>query len=493
MNVLLMYPEFPDTFWSYKHALKFIRKKAYTPPLGLLTLAPMLPDTWTPRLADLNVAPLKVTDLQWADIVFISGMVVQKGSAQQAITRCKAAGLPVVAGGPLFSSEPEAFEQVDFFVLDEAEETLPRFLADFAAGTPQPMYRAESHPELDQTPVPDWDLVDMNKYSAMCIQYSRGCPYHCEFCNVTALFGHRPRIKSADQVVTELDSLYEHGWQKDVFFVDDNFIGHKKHLKTQLLPALIRWRHDHPDVKFFTEVSINLSDDAELMNMMVEAGFTTVFVGIETPDEAGLQEACKQQNRGRNMVEDVQRLHRNGLQVQGGFIVGFDSDTPSIFQRQIDFIQNSGIVVAMVGLLQAPVGTKLYDRMKKAGRLLGNISGDNADGSMNIVPKMGMDTVQKGYQFILDTLYTPKNYYRRVKTFLRDYTPPLSTVSVRWPQIMAFLRSIYHLGIKGKERRQYWNLLGWTLFRHPRLFPVAITLTIYGYHFRKIAEMHLLQ
>jgi len=491
MNVLLVYPEFPDTFWSYKHALKFIRKNAYTPPLGLLTLAPMLPEHWTPRLADLNVAPLKAVDLQWADIVFISGMVVQKNSAHQAIARCKEAGLPVVAGGPLFSSEPEAFGQVDHFVLDEAEETLPRFLADYEAGTPQPVYRAEKHPELAQTPIPDWDLVEMKKYSAMCIQYSRGCPYQCEFCNITTLFGHRPRIKSADQVVAELDSLYDHGWRSDVFFVDDNFIGHKKHLKTELLPALIRWRQEHPEVKFYTEVSINLSDDVQLLDMMVSAGFTTVFVGIETPDEAGLEEAHKQQNRHRDMVEDVKRLHRAGLQVQGGFIVGFDSDTPSIFQRQIDFIQNSGIVVAMVGLLQAPVGTKLYERMKQAGRLLGNISGDNADGSTNIVPAMGLDPLRKGYQFLMQTLYTPKEYYRRVKTFLRDYTPPWSTVSVRWPQIMAFLRSIYHLGIKGKERRQYWNLLGWTLIRCPRLFPVAITMTIYGHHFRKIAEMQL--
>ncbi|HKJ66770.1 MAG TPA: B12-binding domain-containing radical SAM protein [bacterium] len=492
MNILLIYPKFPDTFWSYRHALKFIRKKAYAPPLGLLTIAPMLPASWENRLLDLNITSLTQEDLAWADFAFISGMVVQREAAKGIIDRCKQAGVTTVVGGPLFTSEYQDFDQVDHFVLDEAEITLPRFLSDLSAGRARRVYRAAAHPELRNTPVPAWDLVNMREYSTMSIQYSRGCPYHCEFCNVTALFGHRPRIKSAAQVIRELTALYDQGWRGSIFFVDDNFIGHRKHLRTELLPALIEWRRTHKEVKFHTEVSINLADDESLMAMMADAGFTTIFVGIETPDDQSLVEACKQHNRNRDLTEDVKRLHRAGLQVQGGFIVGFDNDTPSIFQRQINFIQQSGVVVAMVGLLQAPIGTKLYDRLKKASRILGTISGDNVDGTTNIIPKMGLETLQKGYRTILQTIYAPANYYPRVKTFLKDYTPSWSTMSIKWEHIMAFLRSIYHLGIRGKERKQYWHLLGWTIFTHPRLFPVAITMAIYGHHFRKITETRLL-
>ncbi len=492
MKVLLLYPEFPDTFWSFKHALKFIRKKAVSPPLGLLTIAPMLPDTWEKRLLDLNVTSLTEDDLTWADAAFISGMTVQRQSAHQAIEACKNAGLTVVAGGPLFTTEHQDFNQVDHFVMGEAECSLPPFLADLQGGQPEQIYSCEGHPDLESTPIPEWDLLDMRQYSSMSIQYSRGCPYHCEFCNVTALLGHRPRVKSANQVLAELDALYEGGWREGIFFVDDNFIGHRKHLKNDLLPALVEWRKTHQEITFYTQVSINLADDESLIHMMTEAGFNQVFVGIETPDELGLKEAKKSHNQNRNLLNDVRRLHRAGLQVQGGFIVGFDSDSPSIFERQIQFIQRSGIVVSMVGLLQAPVGTKLHERLQKAKRLLGNTSGDNVDGSTNIIPLMGLETLRQGYHSIIRTIYSPKHYYQRVKTFLQDYSPSLSGIPVDGAHIMAFLRSVYHLGIKGKERLQYWKLLGWTLLRRPKLFPTAVTMTIYGYHFRKIAELHVL-
>jgi len=492
MNTLLLYPRFPDTFWSYKHALKFIKKRAFSPPLGLLTVAPMLPDHWEKRLIDLNVSSLSSSDLEWADYAFISGMVVQKQSARDIMNQCSQSGLTIVGGGPLFTSEYEQFHQVDYFVLDEAEITLPRFLQDLENDTPKHIYRAEDHPELSETPVPDWDLVDMNQYSSMGIQYSRGCPYNCEFCNVTALFGHRPRTKTADQIIRELNSLYERGWRRNVFFVDDNLIGHRKHLKQELLPALIEWRKTHPEIKFHTEVSINLADDDELVDLMRRAGFTTVFVGIETPDEESLREACKSQNEGRDLVADVKHLHHQGIQVQGGFIVGFDSDRQNIFQRQIEFIQQSGIVVAMVGLLQAPAGTKLYERLKEAGRLLGDMSGNNVDGTTNIIPKMGLDQLGAGYKSILKHIYAPKNYYRRIRTFLKDYSLPELSSPVRREDIMAFFRSVYQLGIKGKERFQYWKLVLWTLLRRPKHFPVAITLAIYGHHFRKITELYIL-
>jgi radical SAM superfamily enzyme YgiQ (UPF0313 family) len=492
MNVLLIYPEFPDTFWSFKHALKFIRKKAALPPLGLLTLGAMLPEEWSRRLVDLNVTKLTEKDLKWADCVFISAMVVQKNSARQTISRCKEAGLKVVAGGPLFTSEYEEFEDVDYFVLNEAELTLPLFLADLEKGCAGRVYKTSEFCDIRETPAPMWKLADLKKYASMSIQFSRGCPFNCDFCNVTALFGHRPRIKTAEQIIAELNGLYDLGWRGPIFFVDDNFITNKRYLKTQLLPALIKWQKDKKGVPFYTEASVNLADDEPLMEMMVEAGFDMVFIGIETPDEKSLAECNKMQNKNRDLVENVKQIQRAGLQVQGGFIVGFDSDTCSIFQRQIDFIQQSGIVTAMVGLLQAPVGTRLYERLKQEGRLLGHTSGDNVDGTTNIIPKMDLNALREGYRDIMRHIYSHKHYYERVKTFLQEYKAPKIEHHLDFQRLLAFLRSNIRLGIFGKERFQYWKLLSWTLFRRPELFSLAITLAINGYHFRKICELYIL-
>ena len=491
MNVLLLYPEFPDTFWSFKHALKFIRKRASLPPLGLLTVASLLPEEWEKRLIDLNVRKLSAEDLAWADYAFVSAMTVQRESARKVISRCKEAGVTVVAGGPIFVSEHEQFEEVDHFVLNEAELTLPPFLEDLEQGCPKRIYETDEFPDIQQTPAPTWELADLGRYATMCIQFSRGCPFDCEFCNITALLGHRPRTKTADQIIAELDGLYELGWRGSVFFVDDNFIGNKRVLKQELLPALIEWRNHREGLPLHTEVSINLADDKELMAMMVEAGFSQVFIGIETPDEDSLAECNKKQNKGRDLVEDVKRMQRAGLQVQGGFIVGFDSDKPSIFQRQIDFIQQSGIVTAMVGLLQAPVGTRLYERLKGEGRILDCISGDNVDGTTNIIPKMDLAVLRDGYKSVMEHIYSPAFYYERVKTFLREYQPPKIKAPLDFQYIMAFFRSVFRLGIFGKERRYYWNLLVWTLFRRPALFAEAVTFAIYGYHFRKVCEMRL--
>ncbi len=491
MNILLIYPEFPDTFWSFKHALKFIRKKAALPPLGLLTLAAMLPKGWSKRLIDLNVKRLSEKDLAWADCAFISAMVVQREAARKTIARCKAAGLKVIAGGPLFTSEYEDFEDVDHFVLNEAEITLPLFLVDLAMGRARHIYETTEFCDIRETPVPVWELADLRRYASMSIQFSRGCPFDCEFCNVTALFGHRPRIKTAEQIIAELDGLYNLGWRGQIFFVDDNFIGNKKYLKTQLLPALVEWQKDKKGVPFYTEASINLADDEPLMEMMVEAGFDAVFIGIETPDKACLAECNKKQNGNRDLIESVKRVQRSGLQVQGGFIVGFDNDSQSIFRRQIDFIQNSGIVTAMVGLLQAPAGTKLYERLKQEGRLLGHMSGDNVDGTTNIIPRMDLEVLHSGYRNIMCHIYSPKHYYSRIRTFLREYKAPKVEMSLDFQRFMAFFRSNIHLGILGKERFQYWKLLLWTLFRRPGFFPLAITLAIHGHHFRKICELHL--
>jgi len=485
VRVLLLYPRFPDTFWSFKHALKFVRKRASLPPLGLLTVAALLPPEWEKRLVDLNVRPLTEQDLAWADLVCLSAMIVQRPSAEALIACCKAAGKLIVAGGPLFTSEHAQFPDVDHFVLNEAELTLPPFLRDFAAGRAQRVYATTEFADIRRTPAPLWALADLRRYASMSLQYSRGCPFDCEFCDVTVKFGHFPRTKSAAQVIAELDGLYRLGWRGQVFFVDDNLIGNKRALKTELLPALIAWQQRRHGVPFYTEASINLADDPELMALMSRAGFDGVFIGIETPDESGLLECNKHQNQRRDLVADVKRIQRAGLQVQGGFIVGFDSDTPAIFQRQVDFIQRSGIVTAMVGLLNALPDTRLHARMQREGRLLTRSSGDNVDGTTNFLPRMNADTLREGYRRILRQIYSPGPYYQRVRTFLREYRRPRVTVRPNWRQLLAFSHSAVRLGVLGRERFQYWWLLTWTLFHRPRLMPLAVTLAIYGHHFRK--------
>lgn len=491
MNVLLIYPKFPDTFWSFKYALKFVHRKAANSPLGLLTVAAMLPDDYQVRLVDVNVDDLTDEALSWADMAFIGGMTLQRDSARKIIARCREAGLRIVAGGPLFTSEHHQFEDVDHFVLNEAELTLPPFLADLAKGCAKHVYETTEYCDIRTTPIPRWELTDMKNYASMDIQFSRGCPFNCEFCNVTALFGHRVRFKTADQIIAELDRLYHMGWRGQVFFVDDNFIGNKAYLKSHLLPALIQWQKDKKQIPFNTEASVNLADDPVLMEMMVQAGFDSVFIGIETPDEEGLTECNKQQNRNRDLIESVKLIQRAGLQVQGGFIVGFDSDTPSIFQRQIDFIQQSGIVTAMVGMLNAPPGTGLFERMKKEGRLTGLISGDNVDGSTNILPKMGLDELRQGYTDMLRHIYSPKHYYKRAMTFLREYKRPKISTPLDFQRLLAVVRATVRLGILGRERFQYWKIVFWTLFRRPKMLPLTITLAIYGYHFRKICNLKI--
>jgi radical SAM superfamily enzyme YgiQ (UPF0313 family) len=489
MNVLLLYPEFPDTFWSFKHALKFIRKRASLPPLGLLTVAAMLPKEWVKRLVDVNVRKLRDKDLTWADVVFVSGMIAQRDSAQELIARCRAAGKTIVAGGPLFTLEHEQFPEVDHFVLNEAEVTLPEFLRDFERGVTQRLYTSQEFPDIRQTPAPLWELADVQRYAAMSVQFSRGCPFDCEFCNITAMFGHRPRTKTAAQVIAELDGLWRGGWRGAVFFVDDNFIGNKRVLKEDLLPALIQWQKDHRGIPFFTEASINLADDEELMCTMVDAGFNQVFVGIETPEEASLAECNKRQNQKRDLVADVKRIQRAGLEVQGGFIVGFDNDAPTIFARQIEFIQQSGIVTAMVGLLQAIPGTKLYQRLNVQGRLTGHTTGNNVDGTTNFIPRMNRETLRAGYKNLMKHIYSPGPYYQRIRTFLREYQQPKISRAVNWESIRAFLHANIRLGILGRERFHYWGLLLWTAFRRPKLLPMAVTFSIYGHHFRKTCRV----
>ncbi|MEW6510730.1 MAG: B12-binding domain-containing radical SAM protein [Bacteroidota bacterium] len=493
MKILLVCPQYPDTFWSFKHALRFVSKKAAQPPLGLLTVASLLPAEWEKRLVDLNLRPLTTQDLHWADYVFLTGMSVQAESARSAIKRCNETGVPVVAGGPLFTARHEEFQGVDHFVLNEAEITLPLFLDDLLHGQPKGLYTTREWADLIMTPLPMWELINPRQYATMNIQYSRGCPYDCEFCDITVLYGRVPRTKSASQVIAELDALYRTGWRNHVFFVDDNFIGNKDRLKKAVLPQIIRWMEEkrYP-FSLGTEASLNLSDDPELLDMMVRAGFDEVFVGIESPNEESLDECRKIPNKGRNLIASVKTLQKAGLQVQGGFIVGFDHDPPSIFDTLIRFIQESRIVVAMVGLLNAPVNTRLYKRLGKEERLLKGFSGNNTDCSMNFIPKMSAEGLVAGYRKILATIYSPKEYYQRVIDFLKTHEPlRRRSTSLQFVHLRALIKSMVLLGVIGRERLYYWKLFFWSLFRRPRHFPTAITLAIYGFHFRRVFEQYL--
>ena len=487
MRILLVYPEYPDTFWSFKYALKFVSKKAAYPPLGLITVASLLPNNWETKLVDMNIEKLRMEDILWADYVFISAMSTQIRSATHVIDRCKALLTPVVAGGPLFTADFEKFERVDHLVLNEAEITLPQFLQDLENGCAKKIYTSNEFANVERSPVPDYSLVKLNKYSSKCIQFSRGCPFNCEFCDITALLGHKCRIKTADQVIQELQQLYDLGWRGEIFFVDDNFIGNKKILKNSLLPAIANWmkEHSHP-FHFTTEASINLADDTELMTMMIDAGFLSVFIGIETPEELALDECNKVQNKNRNLIESVKKVQKAGIEVLGGFIIGFDSDTPKIFRQQIDFIQQSGIISAMIGLLNAPTKSQLYKRLKAEGRILEKWTGDNTNNAMNFEPKMDRHILENGYREVIRGVYGGKAFYERVRNFLNDFTPGVKNKNkVDFRKFMAFLKSIFIIGIFDSNRKYYWKLFFWSLFKRRELFPWAITYSIYGYHYKK--------
>jgi len=491
MNILLVYPEYPDTFWSFKHALKFVSKKAAHPPLGLLTVASILPAGWKEKLIDMNVERLKTKDIIWADYIFLGAMAAQYTSSVEVIKLCKSLGKKVVAGGPLFTEDFEKFEDVDHLVLNEAEITLPWFLKDLEDGFAKRIYRTDDFADMKYSPAPDYSLISFSNYSSQSIQYSRGCPFNCEFCDITALLGHKMRTKTSGQITNELESLYSLGWRGNIFFVDDNFIGKKQELKKTLLPAIINWMQLHGNPFYFTtEASVNISDDPELMQLMTKAGFSSVFVGIETPNESSLIECQKAQNRNRDLIESVKIIQKNGIEVSGGFIVGFDSDTPNIFQQQIEFIQKSGIISAMVGILNAPTKSRLYQRLKNEGRILNKMTGDNTDATTNFIPKMGEDVLVKGYYDVIRGIYEAKPYYQRIRHFLNDFHPQVrNKTKITYNKLMALIKSIFIIGLFDKNRKYYWHLFFWSLFRRPKIFPMAITYSIYGYHYRRVFKL----
>ncbi|MDD5675709.1 MAG: radical SAM protein, partial [Chitinivibrionales bacterium] len=473
--------------WSFKHALPFVNKKAALPPLGLLTIAPLLPAAWEKRLVDCNVAALKDKDLAWADYVLVSGMIVQKKGALDVISRAKAMGKFVIAGGPLFTNAWQEFTKVDCFVLNEGEVSIPLFLKDLAAGVLKRVYTSSEKPEIALSPIPDWSLIRLKDYATMAIQVSRGCPFNCEFCDIIVFNGRVPRVKQPERVIAEFNALYNAGWRGALFVVDDNFIGNKSKV-TAILKEIGFWlKAKKRPFTLFTEASINLADDPEIMYLMQEANFNTVFVGIETPDEEGLKGCGKFQNTKKDLTEKVKILQRNGLQVQAGFIVGFDTDNAKTFENMIAFIQKSGIVTAMVGLLSALPETALYKRLADTGRILRIPSGNNTDFTLNFIPKMNAEVLIDGYKKVLSTIFAPKVYNKRIIVMLKEYRKFAKDAKVTfWIKLRVLTHAFWKLGVREKGRTHFWKLCLWTAVKRPALMSEALTLAIYGFHCRRV-------
>ena len=493
MNALLIYPEFPDTYWSFKHALKFVGKRAAQPPLGLMTVAALLPKHWNKRLVDINVERLRDRDLDWADVALISAMHIQKNALLATLERCRAIGLRTVVGGPIASSLSPEEINADHLVIGEAEGLIGALAQDLEQGIAKPVYEAAERPDLRSSPLPDISLIKMNRYSTMTVQYSRGCPFNCEFCDIIEIYGRRPRTKAVHQVILELDQLQAAGWREAVFIVDDNFIGNKARAK-ELCIALANWRNQHRTAfDFVTEASLNLADDPELMQLMKDAGFVSVFLGIETPDESGLIASNKLQNTRRSLLDSVAIIQSYGMQVMGGFILGFDTDREDIFKRMTEFIQSSGIPVAMVGLLQAMPGTQLFRRLWREGRILHTDAGDNTSVSLNFRPRMDAEKLVEGYRAVLKQIYSCEAYYERVRLYLSrtQPTPGERRFKQRWltaANARALVTSIIRQGIFGPKRWSYWKFLAIASTRYRHSFGSAMTLAIMGYHLQVITR-----
>ncbi|MGH9358532.1 MAG: B12-binding domain-containing radical SAM protein [Terriglobia bacterium] len=482
MKVLLVYPEFPDTFWSFKHALPFVGKRSAYPPLGLLTVSAMLPGNWQKRMVDLNVRRLEDAEIDWADVVFFSGMMVQGPFMKVQIERCKRRGLRTVAGGPIASAQDPAIAGADHVVEGEAEEVIAELAADLERGAAKPFYKAAQLPDLTQTPLPHLHLANLKRYSAMPVQYSRGCPFTCEFCDIIEIYGRRPRTKTPDQVCAELEQIYRLGWRGPVFLVDDNFIGNKKNVKI-LLPRLVEWMRDHKfPFSLFTEASLNIAGDEDLLRQMRQAHFTRVFMGIETPVEESLRETHKLQNLRKDLLESVKLIQSFGIEVMAGFIVGFDHDPPDIFERQIKFIRDAAIPLSMVGLLTALPNTQLWRRLKTEGRLLRESLGNNTVADLNFVPKMDAGELLAGYKQILKTIYNPEEYFDRAIAFL-SHLGEAARDPVCFSDMMAVVRSFWRQGMRSDYRKEYWKFIARAARHHRQHLDKAMTLAIMGHHF----------
>ena len=490
MRVLMVNPEFPETYWGFNHALKIVGKRSAYPPLGLLTVSALLPPPWEKRLIDLNASnELRVSDIEWADMVFVTGMLIQKHAIRRVVTECKTHGKRVVVGGPYVSTSMEEVPEADHIFVGEAETTLPKFVSDLMAGRPQRFYQAGERPPLTISPIPDFGLINFGHYNTMPVQYSRGCPFDCEFCDIIEIYGRVPRTKGNEQLLAELDTLLSLGWRGSVFIVDDNFIGNKKNVRS-LVPRLAEWQKmNRYPFTFLTEASVNLADDRPLLADMRSAGFHTVFLGIETPVEASLLETRKTQNTKRSLLESVQTIQGFGIEVMAGFIVGFDNDPPDIFERQISFIGESAIPLAMVGTLTALPGTPLWKRLQREGRLRGESNGNNVgNGELNFVPVMDRERLMEGYRSIMRTIYRSSEYYNRVLKCLKRLPPPARPepkFRSLGDNLAVFGRIVLRIGVIDRERAEFWRFAYRVLREHPDRFTRAMSHAVKGYHFRQ--------
>ncbi len=495
-KALLVYPAQPPTYWGGNYALEMVDIKSAFPPLGLLTVAAMFPPEYELRVVDMNVAPLTDADLEWADLVFTSTMIVQRVSLQTVIERCNRAGVPVIAGGPHPTTFHDEIPGVDHFVLDEVEETFPGFLHDLESGTARAIYREPGKPDVTLTPVPRFDLIDLDSYYSMGLQFSRGCPFNCEFCDITKLYGRVPRTKSPAQLVTEFEALYRLGWRGPLFLVDDNFIGNKREAM-ELLPVIAEWQkaHGYP-FSLTTEASVNLAHLDELMDAMVASGFDTVFLGIETPNPKALIKTKKQQNTSRSdenfLFNAVRKIQRKGMQVQGGFILGLDSDDETVFDAQIEFIQQAGIPVAPIYLLTALRGTDMYERLRSENRLLEAAIGTSAM-TLNFRPELDPEVLLDGFRRVTATLYdtTLENYFQRCLNLFEhlEPVPHLLKPMGRNAVVVATMRLRRELS---KEQIPAFSRFIARVSRDsPRLLPLALRLAGLGYHFEKITRQQV--
>lgn len=491
-NVLMVYPEIPDTYWSFKHAVNFIGKSSLMPPLGLMTVAALLPKEYNLKIIDMNVDPLTEEDIRWAELVFVSAMIVQKESFADVVALCNTYGVPVAAGGPYPTSSHNDIIGVSYFILNEGEVTIPQFILDYEKGRALPLYTSDVKPDITETPVPRFDLIDVTAYGSLSVQYSRGCPFTCEFCDIVNMFGHKVRTKTTAQFIRELEAVMSSGYRGSIFIVDDNFIGNR-HNVVRLLAAILSWqkKHDFP-FTFYTEASINLGHDDELLNLMEACGFTMVFVGIETPDEETLRSTHKIQNVTNNVFDSVTAIQSRGIEVCAGFILGFDTDPENIFDRQIEFIQRAGIPIAMIGLMMALPGTELYRRLEREGRLTAATSGNNTnDFDLNFVPVMDRQKLVDGYKRVLRELYSPEKYFARSITLLsRMPNKSLPGRRIVATDVLGLFRSLMRQGFSPYGLR-YFRYLVQSVKTNPHNLGQAVGLAVKFNHFRLLTQSSL--